>query len=102
LSETFNYQLGLDVQTRRVFDDGWRRYLVCSGTWRNGRTVVIWRETGHWIEESYQRDRDFVKEQKLVEGADEIYTNGGSFIPGARSLDPLSKDRMFAEVEVRS
>ncbi|MBC7293074.1 MAG: site-specific DNA-methyltransferase, partial [Thermoleophilia bacterium] len=46
LPETFNYLLGLDVQTRRVYDDDDRRYLVYRGTLRNGRSVaVIWRET---------------------------------------------------------
>jgi adenine-specific DNA-methyltransferase len=100
LPETFNYLLGLDVQTRRVYDDAGRRYLAYHGTLRNSRTVVvIWRETKDWTEEDYRRDRDFVKEQKLTEGADEIYTNGDSFIPDARSLDELFKTRMFAPVE---
>jgi adenine-specific DNA-methyltransferase len=61
--------------------------------------AVIWRETRDWTERDYRRDRDFVKEQKLTEGADEIYTNGDSFIPDARSLDGLFKARMFAPVE---
>jgi len=100
LPETFNYLLGLDVQTRRVFDDGGRRYLVYRGTLRNSRTVVVlWRETRNWTGEDYQRDCDFVKAQKLAEGADEIYTNGDSFIPDAHSLDELFKARMFAAVE---
>jgi len=107
LPETFNYLLGLDVQTRRVLsspsgrgDGGEGRYLIYRGTLRNGRTVVvIWRETEGWEQEDYQRDRDFVKEQKLAEGADEIYTNGDSYIPGARSLDGLFKKCMFASVE---
>ena len=108
LPETFNYLLGLDVQTRRVLsspsgrgDGGGGRYLIYRGNLRNGRTVVvIWRETEGWEQEDYQRDRDFVKEQKLAEGADEIYTNGDSYIPGARSLDGLFKKCMFASVEV--
>jgi adenine-specific DNA-methyltransferase len=102
LPETFNYLLGLDVQTRRVYDDAGRRYLAYRGTLRNGRTVVVlWRETRDWTERDYRRDRDFVKEQKLTEGADEIYTNGDSFIPGARvrALDGLFKARMFAAAE---
>jgi adenine-specific DNA-methyltransferase len=107
LPETFNYLLGLDVQTRRVLPSpsgrgagGEGRYLVYRGTLRNGRTVVIlWRETKDWTEEDYRRERDFVKEQKLTEGADEIYVNGDSRIPGARSLDPIFKERMFATVE---
>lgn len=32
-------------------------------------------------------------------GADEIQVNGDSRIPGARSLDPIFKKRMFESVE---
>ncbi len=38
-------------------------------------------------------------EHKLAEGADEVFVNGDSFIPGARALEPLFKARMFATVE---
>ncbi|MBT9258571.1 MAG: site-specific DNA-methyltransferase [Clostridiales bacterium] len=100
LPETFNYLMGLDVKTRRVCYDGERRYLVYRGTTREGRTVaVIWRETGGWTKEAYERDRQFVEEHGLAQGADEVYVNGDSFIPGAQSLDGLFKARMFAGVE---
>ncbi|MCS7009866.1 MAG: site-specific DNA-methyltransferase, partial [Anaerolineales bacterium] len=100
LPETFNYLVGLDVQTRRTFDGKGQRYVVYRGTLRNGRTVaVIWRETKGWKKEDYERDRDFVAKHKLTDGADEIFVNGDSLIPGARSLDALFKERMFAGVE---
>ncbi len=107
LPETFNYLLGLDVQTRRVLPSpagrgagGEGRYLVYRGLLRNGRAVaVIWRETQGWTKEDYERDRDFVAKQKLTDGADEVFVNGDSLIPGAQSLDPLFKERMFAGVE---
>jgi|GEM_PF-881781 len=100
LPETFAYLLGLDVQTRKVYDDGGRRYVVYRGALRNGRTVaVLWRETKGWTAEDYRRDAAFVAEQKLAEGSDEIFVNGDSLIPGARSLDPIFKERMFAGVE---
>jgi len=100
LPETFNYLLGLDVQTRRVYDDEGRHYLVYRGALRNSRTVAdIWRETKDWAEEDYRRDRDFVKEQKVAKGGDEICTNGDSFDRWAPALDGLFKERMFAGVE---
>jgi len=100
LPETFAYLLGLDVQTRRVYDDNGRRYLVYRGALRNGRTVVIlWRDINGWGVADYEREAAFVAEQKLIAGADEIYVNGDSRIPGARSLDPIFKERMFATVE---
>jgi len=50
--------------------------------------------------EDYEREAAFVAEQNLTAGADEIYVNGDSRIPGARSLDPIFKERMLAPVEV--
>jgi adenine-specific DNA-methyltransferase len=107
--ETFAYLLGLHVQTRRAYDlpspeigggaGGGGRYLVYRGTIDHRRIAVIWRETEGWGQADYERDRQFVAEQKLAEGADELFVNGDSLIPGARALEPLFKARMFAPVE---
>ena len=45
------------------------------------------------------RKRDVI-EKKLTEGVDEIFVNDDSFIPNAKALEPLLKERMFASVEV--
>ena len=101
LPETFAYLLGLSVEKRQVFSDNGRRYLVYRGTTREGRkTAVIWRETEGWTAEDYSRDRDFVAENNLIEGVDDIYVNGDSYIRGAQALEKLFKERMFAPVEV--
>jgi len=99
IPETFNYLLGLHVQTRRVYDDHGRRYLVYGGLVDGRQIAVIWRETEGWGQADYERDKHFVTEHKLAEGAYEVYVNGDSFIPGARALEPLFKARLFAEVE---
>jgi adenine-specific DNA-methyltransferase len=100
LPETFTYLLGLDVEKRKVYHDDGRRYLCYRGTTRDGRrTAVIWREIEGWYKEDYERDRDFVAEHKMTEGAVEVFVNGDSLIPGAQSLDSLFKTRMFAPVE---
>jgi len=100
LPETFNYLLGLDVVSRRADDDDGRRYLTYRGRLRNGRAVaIIWRETTGWTKEDYEHDRDFVAKHNLIDGADDIFVNGDSLIPGAQSLDPIFKQRMFAGVE---
>lgn len=98
IPETFNFLLGLHVSGRQVYQDGDRRYVVYRGTVENKRVVVIWRETEGWGKEDYERDKKFVTEQKLTEGADKVFVNGDSFIPGARSLDPVFKSRMFGGV----
>jgi len=110
--ETFNYLLGLHVQTRRVYHDGDRRYLVYRGRIDHRQVAVIWRETdlsaaprgvaaqaGGWTKADLERDKQFVAERKLTEGADEVFVNGDSFIPDARALEPVFKARMFAPVE---
>lgn len=99
IPETFNYLLGLHAQTRRVYDHGGRSYLVYRGQIDHRQVAVIWRETEGWQKADFERDKEFVAEQKLVEGADEVLVNGDSLIPGARALEPLFKARMFAPVE---
>ena len=99
IPETFNYLLGLHVQTRRVYDDEGRRYLAYRGQTDNRQIVVIWRETEGWQKADLERDKKFVAEKKLTEGADEVFVNGDSFIPNAKALEPLFKARMFAEVQ---
>jgi len=99
LPETFNYLLGLHVETRQVRDDSGRRYLVYRGRIDDRRIVVIWRENEGWQEADLERDKVFVAEQKLTEGADEIFVNGDSFIPTARTLEPVFKARMVAGVD---
>ena len=101
LPETFNYLLGLKAQKRQVFDDNGRRYLVFLGETRDapGRPVaVIWRETEGWTEGDFARDRDFVAQHNLTGGADTVYVNGDSAIPGAKAIEPMFKARMFAAV----
>jgi len=85
---------------RQLLDNNGRYYLIYRGATREGkRTVVIWRETAGWTEEDYKRDRDFVAKHKFTEGADVIYVNGDSLIPGAQALEGVFKAKMFAGVE---
>jgi len=99
LPETFNYLLGLHVTTRKAYDDDGRRYLVYHGRIDHRRIAVIWRETEGWQKKDLERDKNFVAEQKLAEGADEVFVNGDSFIPNAKALEPVFKARMFSTVE---
>jgi len=99
IPETFNYLLGLHVKTRQVLHDGDRRYLVYRGRIDHREVVIIWRENKDWTKEALERDKRFVAEQKLTEGADEVFVNGDSFIRGAKALEPVFKARMFAPVE---
>ncbi|MDP9424654.1 MAG: site-specific DNA-methyltransferase, partial [Actinomycetota bacterium] len=97
LPETFAYLIGMRVGSRRAYRDGDRRYLVYRGsTPERGEVAAIWRDTGGWGEADFERDRVFVEQNGLAGGADEVFVNGDSFIPGARPLDGVFKERMLA------
>ena len=99
IPETFNYLLGLRVETRRVYYDDDRRYLVYRGQIDERRVAVIWRETQEWDKAALVRDKEFVADQQLTDGADEVYVNGDSLIREAKALEPVFKRRMFAETQ---
>lgn len=95
IPETFAYLLGLHVKTRRALQDKNRRYVVYRGSIDHREVVVIWRDSAGWQKANYERDKEFVAEQKFTEVADEVFVNGDSLIPKARSLDGVFKSRMF-------
>lgn len=99
LPETFNYLLGLSVNTRHCYFDDDRRYLVYTGTVEHKSVVVIWRETAGWTETDYQRDYRFITENQLTAGATEVYVNTHSIVSEThvKVLDPLFKQLMFSE-----
>lgn len=97
LPETFNYLLGISVETRQCLYDDDRRYLVYRGAVGQKVVVIIWRETEGWSEQNWKRDHDFIEEQKLTEGADKVYVNTDSIVHGTESLDPLFKRLMFSQ-----
>ena len=96
LPETFNYLIGVSVQTRRCLYDGDKRYLVYRGTVGQKAVVVIWRETAGWEQQDWERDFLFIEEHELTEGAEKVYVNTDSVVPEAESLDPLFKRLMFS------
>ncbi len=98
LPETFACLLGLQVRTRRTLDDEGRRYLVQRGTVDHREVVVIWRTIEGWSEADFERDRTFISSQGITAGVDEVFVNGDSTLAGARSLDPVFKARMFAQI----
>ena len=97
LPETFNYLLGLSVQTRQCLYDDDRRYLIYKGTVGQKSVVIIWRKTIGWSEQDWRRDHDFIEKKKLTEGADKVYVNTDSIVHGTESLDPLFKRLMFSQ-----
>ncbi len=97
LPETFNYLIGLHVKSRQVYDNKGTRYLVYRGRAEGRETVILWRTITGWGKKEFEADREFVKQHDLTKGAEDIFVNTDSFIPDARSLDPVFKRLMFSE-----
>jgi len=97
LPETFNYLIGLSIETRKCLKDGEKRYLVYRGKEKEKSVVIIWRETEDWGEQDYEQDYKFIQEQELTKGATKVYVNTDSNVPETESLDPLFKRLMFSE-----
>ncbi|WP_022835638.1 site-specific DNA-methyltransferase [Salisaeta longa] len=96
LEATFNYLIGLQVHTRRVYEHQDRRYVVVTGTVEHEQSIdavlVVWRN---------QEDLDLDAEkawaaETLPEGPfDTVYVNGPSFIHGqAEPLEITLRERM--------
>jgi len=84
LPETFNYLIGLHVESRRALENKGVRYLIYRGRAEGRATVILWRTTRGWKQKEFEADRDFVTKHKLTEGAEDIFVNTDSFIPNAR------------------
>ncbi|MFZ4778061.1 MAG: site-specific DNA-methyltransferase [Terrimicrobiaceae bacterium] len=96
LPETFNYLIGLHVESRRALDNKGTRYLIYRGRVGSKATAILWRTTKGWTDKEFEADRAFVAKEKLTEGAEDIFVNTDSFIEGAQSLDPVFKNLMFS------
>jgi adenine-specific DNA-methyltransferase len=94
LVETFNYLLGLDVESFQVLDDKDRKYKVVFGKSKNKSIVVVWRN----LEKiDLQKDRELI-ENKILRGKniDALYVNGDSYLKNARAIEPEFKRLMGA------
>jgi adenine-specific DNA-methyltransferase len=97
LPETFNYLIGLHVASRKAYENKGTRYVVYRGRADGRETAILWRTTRGWGQKEFEADREFVEKHKLTQGAEDIFVYSDSFLPGARSLDPVFKHGMFDE-----
>ena len=103
LTETFNYLLGLRVESRRLVDN----VLSITGTNGEGkRCLILWRnlnETDNAALENW-----IIKHRaKFAESLDAIYTNGDHTLNAlrqpneiwtAKTIEPIFRELMFKEV----
>lgn len=98
LVTTFNFLLGLRVETQHEYTWDTGRVVCVIGTTPNEQRVgVIWRN----MPTSEQMDTERVwLEQTVLAGLilDTLYINGDSVLPNAQPLEPEFKRLMFASV----
>jgi adenine-specific DNA-methyltransferase len=95
LVETFNYLIGLWVDTIRAKKDGDRYYKAVRGKTRDEKSVlVVWRSTKGI---DLKRDKKFI-EDNFLEGKkpDILYVNGMCHVEGSQSIEPDFKRLMGA------
>lgn len=86
LVETFNYLIGLKVNSYKFRQEGGRKYVFVLGEKNNRRVTVIWRFTKACPERS-EGTLDLEKDKKLIEktigdyNPEEIFINGDAFYP---------------------
>jgi len=96
LESTFNYLIGLEVETRRVYEHQGRRYVVVTGQGEREQSIeevmVVWRD---------REDLDLDEEKEwatdtLPDGPfDTVYVNGPSHIHGkAEPTEIVFRERM--------
>lgn len=93
LVETFNYLLGIEVETVESHQHQNRTYRIVRGSRDAETIVVIWR---NFEELDIEAEKSFVEEDLLSGNEDLVYINGDSVISDARSLESVFKNRMEA------
>lgn len=102
LEATFNYLIGLQVNSRRVYyheNDDNRRYVIVTGTVESDEgtkeTMVIWRNIEGLNDDTMRREKAWFESEIIGDRTfDTIYVNGTSFIDGAEPLDVTFRERM--------
>jgi adenine-specific DNA-methyltransferase len=93
LIETFNYLLGLRVNSYRFLKANDRKYIIVLGEKTGRKISVVWRPT---------KDLDLKKDREAIRKAiddyqpDETYVNGEAFLEGCKAIEPEFKALMGA------
>lgn len=98
LVTTFNFFIGLAVQTIRHYEYQDQPYVHIIGTSPDGKRVcVVWRNV--LSPEQLDAERDWVMANVLHDvNYDRLYVNGENTIPGALLIEEEFKRRMFEDV----
>jgi hypothetical protein len=98
LVTTFNFLIGLTVQTIRSFEHEGNPYIRVTGTDSKGiRTCILWRNVP--AAERFDAERQWLEQEVLTDATyDKLYVNGENTVPDALLTEDEFKRRMFEGV----
>lgn len=92
LIETFNYLVGLQVNSFKQSEHQKRSYIIVTGNDRQNRKVAaVWRDA---TELDFAKDRDFIRQLLKDTAFDVLYVNNQCAIEGAVMIEEVFKNRM--------
>ncbi|MCS3665056.1 adenine-specific DNA-methyltransferase [Salinibacter ruber] len=96
LESTFNYLIGLEVETRRVYEHQGRRYVAVTGQVEREQSIdeimVVWRDQGDL---DLDEEREWAADTLPDGPFDTVYVNGPSHIHGkAEPTEIVFRERM--------
>lgn len=95
LIETFNYLLGLNVQTIRRYEKHDREYRVIKGNNDEGDIVVIWRRVENDDDEQFFEDEREFLNSEVLEDENLVYVNYDSALSDTKSIEKTFQNRMW-------
>ena len=94
LVETFNYLLGLEVESIQRHEKLDREYRLVKGSVEGDNVVVVWRPVSEDDEEEfYEEEREFLN-SKVLGQEDRVYINHESSLE-AKPIEKTFQDRMW-------
>jgi len=96
LVETFNYLLGVNVNSYKTLYDNERKYIFVFGERDGKKVVIVWRNI---INIDFVKDKDIIENFIKEYNPTEIYINGEAAVNGFIPIEPMFKSLMFEEVK---
>ncbi|UIO99355.1 hypothetical protein Hbl1158_12585 [Halobaculum sp. CBA1158] len=95
LVETFNYLLGLRVETVRTFEEHGRKYRVVNGQTDGKSAVIVWRPVSEDDgADFFEAERAFLN-ATVLDDEDLVYVNYDCAVADAKSIENAFQNRMW-------
>ncbi|KKK42977.1 MAG: hypothetical protein Lokiarch_30880, partial [Candidatus Lokiarchaeum sp. GC14_75] len=84
LIESFNYLIGINVETMKQVKNNGRAYLIVAGKVKELNVVVIWRSI---IDIDYEKDKKYIDKHLIDMEVDLLYVNDRCLVNDCISIN---------------